>query len=82
MGELERARLFDLNKLRGDIVAAVEDRILSGHMEAAWRSREYGLEYVLNEAAYFEMSRLEGSSKKRHEFHTLFPITVANNGCQ
>jgi len=67
MGELTTSnRLFDLNRERESIVAEVEERILSGRVQAAWESGEHGLEYVLNEAAYFEMSRLEGSKKKRH----------------
>ena len=64
--QLTRSRLFDLTRYRGQIISAVQDRILRGRVQKAWESREHGLEYVLNEAAYFEMSRLERSKKKRH----------------
>jgi glycerol-3-phosphate O-acyltransferase len=66
MGEISKPKLFDLNRQRRDIVETVVDRVLSGRMKRAWESQEHGLEYVLNEAAYFEMSRLERSTKKRH----------------
>lgn len=72
-----RTRLFGLNKERDAIVAEVEDRILSGRVQAAWESNDQGLEYVLNEAAYFEMSRLEGSSKKRHRTQYEFWHNIA-----
>ena len=81
--ELARARLFDLGQYRGEIIAAVEERIISGRVQAAWDSRERGLEYVLNEAAYFEMSRLEGSRVKRHSEQRRFwhdlALTVGRN---
>jgi glycerol-3-phosphate O-acyltransferase len=84
MGDLaKRTRLFELNREKSDIVSEVEERILSGRVQAAWESRRHGLEYVLNEAAFFEMSRLEGSRTKRHmaqyEFWHDLALTVGRN---
>jgi glycerol-3-phosphate O-acyltransferase len=67
MSELAKSRLFDLNRQRDKIIATVEERVVSNHLQAAWDNRSQGLEYVLNEAAYFEMLRLEKSRKKRHK---------------
>jgi glycerol-3-phosphate O-acyltransferase len=77
MGELVRGRLFELNREREEIIEAVEDRVMSGWVQKAWESSEHGLEYILNEAAYFEMSRLESSKKKRHQQQWEFWHSIA-----
>lgn len=51
--------LFRLNRERHDIIDEVVERVTRGAIERAWQSPEHGLEYLLNEAAFLEMSRLE-----------------------
>jgi glycerol-3-phosphate O-acyltransferase len=54
-GETERAPIFGFNAARDEIVAEVVDRVVKGTEDPL---------YVLNDAAYFEIKRLELSKRK------------------
>src|SRR5262249_30897784 len=63
-------RLARFTDERGDIVAAVEQRVGKARLAAAARGRDDSLEYVLNDVAFQEIKRLErgpasGDERKR-----------------
>ncbi len=54
--------LFRFNRDRHDIIDEVVDRVTRDAIDRAWRSPSDGLGYLLNEAAYVEIARLEKSA--------------------
>lgn len=60
-------RLERFNGERDRIVAAVEERVVASKVAAAERGEEGSLEYVLNEAAYSEIRRLERARGKEKQ---------------
>jgi glycerol-3-phosphate O-acyltransferase len=52
--------LFRFNRDRNDVIDEVVERVTREALDRAWRSPSEGLEYLLNEAAYVEMERLDG----------------------
>ncbi len=57
------ARIFQFMDEREAIIAEVAQRVFAETMAGADRP-DHGIEYVLNEAAYYEMQRLEKGSSK------------------
>lgn len=55
-------RIFQFMQEREDILADVTERVVRDKVTASYRDRSQSLEYVLNEAAYLEMQRLERGS--------------------
>lgn len=51
--------LFRFNRDRQLIVDEVIERVTRGAIQRAWEDDSQGLEYLLNEAAYLEMSRMD-----------------------
>ncbi|MCB9507275.1 MAG: 1-acyl-sn-glycerol-3-phosphate acyltransferase [Myxococcales bacterium] len=51
--------LFRFNRDRGEIIDEVVERVTREALERAWRASAEGLDYLLNEAAYIEIARLE-----------------------
>ncbi len=60
-------RLERFNAERDRIVAAVEERVVAEKVAAALKGEEASLEYVLNEAAYSEIRRLERARGKERQ---------------
>jgi len=62
--------LFRFNRERQEVIEEVVDRVTREAIQRAWDSPEHGLEYLLNEAAYLEMSRLEerDAPRAQHEY--------------
>ncbi len=52
--------LFRFNRDRNEVIDEVVERVTRDALDRAWQSPSDGLEYLLNEAAYVEMERLEG----------------------
>lgn len=55
--------LFRFNRDRNDVMDEVVERVTREALDRAWESPEDGLDYLLNEAAYVEMARLQHSSE-------------------
>ena len=72
MKALSNTPLFRFNRDRSVIIERVVERVTRQALQNAWSSAEHGLEYLLNEAAYMEMSRLDDYStvktEAEHEF--------------
>lgn len=58
----KQARIFQFMQERDDLLADVTERVVQGKKSAAYQDGAQSLEYVLNEAAYLEMQRLEKGS--------------------
>ncbi len=58
----QQPRIFQFMEEREDILADVTERVVRDKVTASYRDRAQSLEYVLNEAAYLEMQRLERGS--------------------
>jgi len=71
--------LFRFNHERHDLIDDVVERVTREAVERAWESPEHGLEYLLNEAAFLEMSRLEDRDSNRHQQQYAFWRDVAHN---
>lgn len=55
--------LFRFNRDRNDVIDEVVERVTREALDRAWKSPSDGLDYLLNEAAYVEMARLESSGE-------------------
>lgn len=53
------APLFRFERERTEIIEEVVERVTRSAVQSAWDAPEQGLEYLLNEAAFREMARLE-----------------------
>lgn len=58
----EQSPLFRFNRDRNDIIDEVVERVTRDSLDRAWSSPSESLSYLLNEAAYVELARLEGRS--------------------
>lgn len=57
-----KPRIFQFMQERDDLLAEVVERVVRDKVSASWRDQQHALEYVLNEAAFTEMQRLERGS--------------------
>jgi glycerol-3-phosphate O-acyltransferase len=64
--------LFRFNRERQDIIEEVVDRVTRAAITQSWRSPEHGLEYLLNEAAFHEMSAFEEADALRSQPEAVF----------
>jgi glycerol-3-phosphate O-acyltransferase len=63
-GRAPMAKIFHFMHEREDILREVVDRVVREKLADAQRHKSRSLEYILNEAAYYEMQRLEKGSSK------------------
>lgn len=64
---MEPSALSRFSRERNEIVAEVIESVTRDAIQRAWESPEDGLEYLLNEAAFLEMDRLEDTGDVRHD---------------
>jgi glycerol-3-phosphate O-acyltransferase len=63
---------------RNAILEEVVDRVARDAIQRAWDSPEHGLEYLLNEAAFFEIGRLEDHEDSRNSSEYAFWRDIAH----
>lgn len=69
--------LFRFARERQEIIEEVIERVTRDAIQQAWESPEHGLEYLLNEAAFLEMARLEERDTPRHQQQYAFWKEIA-----
>jgi glycerol-3-phosphate O-acyltransferase len=65
MAQDSSATLLRFNRQRHEIIDEVVERVTRGSISRAWMDPSHGLDYLLNEAAFMELSRLEESPGNR-----------------
>lgn len=65
------APLFRFNMERPQLVTEVSQRVYSSYLRASRESESHGLEYVLNETAYYEIQRLRAETGPEEEIHDI-----------
>ncbi len=72
--------LYRFNRDRNDVIDQVVERVTRDALDRAWRSPGDAIDYLLNEAAYVEMARLDAEDKTGPEAYAFWKRIAKSMG--